>query len=97
MERQQPGGLGLGKQTALHIGVDHEDLLQRSRQETVQQQSADLPRPVQRGILGGVEKAVLNGDLVLVKVPAAILPHYIQLGVRVLGKSFSASLMTFWL
>ena len=29
---------------------------------------------------------MLNGDLVLVKVPAAILPHYIQLGVRVLGK-----------
>ena len=83
VEGQNPGAPGLEVHAVPHVGVHHVDFVQPVVFKAVQQQRADLPGPCHGGVLGGVEEAVLNGDAVGGKKTPPILPHHIQLGVRV--------------
>ena len=50
----------------------------------LQQQLADLAGAPQRGVLGGVEKALFDGDAPLGEPAAAVLAHHIQLRALVI-------------
>src|SRR5699024_2248394 len=71
VERQQTGAAGGRSQAAFHIGVDDIQLFPVAAVEALQQNGADLPGALQGGVLGRVQKALLDGDMVLGKVVAA--------------------------
>src|SRR5699024_4309653 len=86
VERQQTGAAGGRSQAALHIGVDDIPLFPVASVEALQQNGADLPGALQGGVLGRVQKALLDGDMVLGKVVAAVFAHHEQLAAGVAGQ-----------
>ena len=84
VQGQQPGLLDGLLQAVLQIGIDDDDLAQPPGVIALQQDGADLAGAVEGGVLGGVEEAALDGDVLLLEPAAAVFPDHIQLYIRVL-------------
>ena len=73
-----------GLQTVLHVGIDDPDGVDLARVKAIQQQLGNMPRPVQRGVLRRVEKALFHGHAPLGEPAAAVFTHHIQRRARML-------------
>ena len=78
VQGQQLGLTHRGLQSVFHVCVNDVYGIDLAGIVPLQQQLADLAGTLQRGVLGGIEKALFDGDAPLAEPAAAILAHHIQ-------------------
>ena len=88
MERQKPFNLCFLTDTVFNIGINYKNLFRPVFIEQIEKNLTDFPCTLHGRVLGGIKKASLNRNFMMIKILSAVLSDNKKLGVGVLGKHF---------